>query len=59
VGIGSDFDGFHGEVQGLEDVSKYPALLLELANRGYTHEDLKKVAGLNVLRVFQAVEKSC
>lgn len=56
VGIGSDFDGFHGAVRGLEDVSKFPALLAELARRGYAKEDLKKIAGLNFLRVMREVE---
>jgi membrane dipeptidase len=56
VGIGSDFDGFHGKVAGLEDVSKFPALLAELARRGYGKDDLKKIAGLNLLRVMRAAE---
>ena len=42
---------------GLEDVSCYPALLAELMRRGYTHEEIKKLAGLNLLRVFREVEK--
>jgi len=58
VGIGSDFDGFHGATIGLEDVSCYPALLAELMRRGYTKDDIKKVAGLNLLRVFREAEKS-
>lgn len=57
VGIGSDFEGFHGEVQGLEDVSRYPHLLAELLRRGYRDEEIKKVAGLNLLRVFREVEQ--
>jgi membrane dipeptidase len=57
IGIGSDFDGFRGSVEGLEDVSKYPALLAELLRRGYTQQDLKKIIGLNLLRVMRAVEK--
>ncbi len=56
VGIGSDFDGFNGIVTGLEDVSKFPALFAELARRGYSREDLKKIAGLNFLRVMRDVE---
>lgn len=56
AGIGSDFDGFNGAIQGLEDVSKFPALLAELARRGYTREELKKIAGLNLLRVMREVE---
>ena len=57
VGIGSDFDGFSGPPQGLEDVSKYPDLLAELLRRGYSKEDIKKIAGLNVLRVMRNVER--
>ena len=57
IGIGSDFDGFRGSVEGLEDVSKYPALLAELLRRGYTEQDVKQIAGLNLLRVMRAVEK--
>jgi len=57
VGIGSDFDGFNGPPVGLEDVSKYPDLFVELLKRGYSEEDLKKIAGLNLLRVFRAVER--
>jgi membrane dipeptidase len=57
VGIGSDFDGFNGSVAGLEDVSKYPDLFAELLRRGYSTDDLKKIAGLNVLRVLREVER--
>ena len=57
VGIGSDFEGFDGAPDGLEDVSCYPALLAELMRRGYTREEIRKVAGLNLLRVFREVEK--
>lgn len=58
VGIGSDFDGFHGSVEGLEDVSRFPALLTELAGRGYSADDLKKIAGQNILRVFRGAEET-
>jgi len=57
VGIGSDFEGFDGPPDGLEDVSSYPALLAELLRRGYSAEDVKKVAGLNLLRVLGEAEK--
>ena len=42
---------------GLEDVSKYPALTIELLKRGYSDDDVKKVLGLNVLRVIRQVER--
>ena len=58
VGIGSDFDGVANALpKGLEDVSTYPALLAELARRGWSDENLGKVAGGNVLRVMAAAEK--
>jgi membrane dipeptidase len=58
IGIGSDYDGFSSlPPEGLEDVSKYPALLAELLRRGYSKEDVKKIAGLNVLRVMRGAER--
>src|SRR3954463_15804876 len=56
VGIGGDFDGITEVVQGLEDVSKYPALFAELARRGWSDADLKMLAGENLLRVFSQAE---
>jgi len=56
VGIGSDFDGIRSGPVGLEDVSTYPALLAELLRRGYSDEDVGKIAGGNVLRVMRAAE---
>ena len=56
VGIGSDFDGITETVVGLEDVSTFPALLAELARRGWSDADLRKLAGENVLRVLRQAE---
>jgi membrane dipeptidase len=56
VGIGSDFDGIETVPVGLEDVSKFPDLLAELARRGWSDDDLAKLAGRNFLRVFREVE---
>ena len=56
VGIGGDFDGITEVVQGLEDVSTYPALFAELAKRGWSDSDLRKLAGENFLRVFAEAE---
>ncbi len=56
VGIGGDFDGIDETITGLEDVSKYPALFVELARRGWTDADLAKLAGGNVLRVMRQAE---
>lgn len=57
IGIGGDFDGTSSLPAGLEDVSKYPALLAELLRRGYSEEDLEKIAGRNILRVLAESEK--
>lgn len=56
VGLGSDFDGIDSTVSGLDSVDKYPALLLELARRGWSDDDLGKLAGGNILRVMTRVE---
>ena len=58
VGIGGDFDGVGGDhITGLEDVSKYPDLLAELARRGWTDDELRKVASGNIMRVLAENEK--
>ena len=57
VGIGGDFDGISVTIKGLEDVSTYPALFAELAHRGWSDADLKKLAGENVLRVLTKAEQ--
>ena len=56
VGIGSDFDGITENVAGLEDVSTFPMLFVELARRGWSDGDLRKLAGENVLRVLRQAE---
>ena len=55
VGIGSDFDGITGPPQGLEDISKMPALTAALLRHGYSDADIKKILGGNTLRVIRAV----
>ena len=57
VGLGSDFDGITEVPVGLEDVSKFPDLIAELLRRGWSEPDVRKVAGLNTLRVLQAAER--
>jgi hypothetical protein len=57
VGLGSDFDGITEVPVGLEDVSKFPDLIAELLRRGWREQDVKKVAGLNALRVLRAAER--
>jgi membrane dipeptidase len=58
VGIGSDFDGAPTMPEELEDVSRYPALFKELASRGYEVENLKKIAGRNLVRVMREAERA-
>jgi membrane dipeptidase len=58
VGLGSDFDGISGLApRGMEDCSKLPGLVHELARRGYSENDLVKILGGNVLRVMRDVER--
>ncbi len=58
VGLGSDFDGVGGALpEDLRDVSMYPNLLYELLRRGYTEDDIRKIAGENLLRVWATVER--
>lgn len=58
VAIGSDYDGTDNQLPvGLEDVSTFPALLAELSRRGWSEEDLRKLAGENVLRAMAQAER--
>jgi membrane dipeptidase len=57
VGIGGDFDGITATITGLQDVSTYPALFAELAHRGWSDEEMRKLAGENVLRVLSKAEQ--
>ena len=57
VGIGSDYDGWRNFPVGLEDTSTYPNLIKELLNRDYTKEEIKKIFGGNLLRVWREVKR--
>jgi membrane dipeptidase len=57
VGYGSDFDGIDCAPTGITDVSMFPNLSAELLRRGYSDGDVKKVIGLNFLRVMRQVER--
>jgi membrane dipeptidase len=56
VGIGGDFDGTPDLPVGLDDVSYYPALFVELLRRGWSEADCKALAGGNILRVLRDTE---
>jgi membrane dipeptidase len=56
IGLGGDYDGMDSAPVGMEDVSGYPALFVELAKRGYSQAELEKIASGNMLRVLKAVE---
>jgi membrane dipeptidase len=59
VGFGSDFDGISGMAPGgMEDVSKYPALIRGLADLGYSDQEIRKIAGENLIRVMRAAEQA-
>jgi membrane dipeptidase len=56
IGIGSDFDGFEMTPVGLEGVEGYPALFAELIRRGYGDDEIRAIAGRNLLRVWRKAE---
>ena len=53
IGLGGDYDGVQSLPVGLEDVSAYPALLAELADRGWSDAELAGLTCGNILRVLQ------
>jgi membrane dipeptidase len=58
VGLGSDFDGVSGATpQGMDSAADLPKITQALLDRGYSKEDIHKILGGNLLRVFAEVEK--
>lgn len=57
VGVGSDFDGVECLPQGIDGVQNLPKITAELVKRSYSAEDLRKILGGNLLRVFGEVER--
>ena len=57
VGIGCDFDG-GGGIDGVFDASEVMNITIELVGRGYSEEDIEKIWGKNVMRVFEEVQKA-
>merc|ERR1711962_894746 len=59
VGIGSDYEGITETPEGLEDVSQYPNLFAELMlDPNWSDDDLKMLAGLNLIRAFKEMEQA-
>lgn len=58
VGLGSDFDGVSGATPaGIDSAADLPKITQALLDRGYTAEDIKKILGGNLMRVFREVER--
>ena len=58
VGLGSDFDGVSGATPvGMDSAADLPKITQALLDRGYSAEDIRKILGGNVMRVFQEVER--
>jgi len=58
VGIGSDFDGIDCSPQGIDSVADLPKITQALVQRGYSSQDIHKILGGNLMRVFEDVEKT-
>jgi membrane dipeptidase len=57
VGLGSDFDGVSGATpQGIDSAADLPKITQALLDRGYSADDIKKILGGNLMRVFREVE---
>jgi len=56
VGIGCDFDG-GGGIEGVFDASEVMNITIELVKRGYSEEEIEKIWGGNLIRVFKEVQK--
>jgi len=58
VGLGSDFDGISTTPLGVKNASYIPNITKELIKRGYGKEEIRKILGLNFLRVFKKVSQT-
>jgi membrane dipeptidase len=57
VGLGSDFDGVSGATpQGIDSAADLPKITQALLDRGYSADDIRKILGGNLMRVFREVE---
>jgi len=58
VGLGSDFDGVSGATpEGIDSAADLPKITQALVDRGYTANDIHKILGENLLRVFRQVQR--
>ena len=57
VGIGTDFDGISAMPEGIDSAADMPKITTALLARGYSAEDLRKVLGGNLMRVFAEVQR--
>jgi membrane dipeptidase len=57
VGLGSDFDGISSLPEGIDSAADLPKITGELMKRGYTAQDMHKILGGNLMRVFREVEQ--
>jgi membrane dipeptidase len=56
VGIGSDFDGIPALPEGIDSAADLPKITAALLARGYSADDVRKVLGGNLMRVFADVQ---
>jgi len=58
VGLGSDFDGVSGATpEGIDSAADLPKITQALLDRGYSADDIRKILGGNLLRVFAEAER--
>lgn len=58
VSLGSDFDGGPPLAKGMHDIGDYPQVLAAMEKRGWSEERIRKVAGLNLLRLIRRVTET-
>jgi membrane dipeptidase len=56
VGIGTDFDGISALPEGIDSAADLPKITAALLARGYSADDMRKVLGGNLMRVFAAIQ---
>jgi membrane dipeptidase len=58
VGLGSDFDGVSGALpQGIDSAADLPKITQALLDRAYSADDIRKILGGNLMRVFREAER--